>query len=136
MKIGFELAGLSDADSFIPIVLYDAFDSVMRDPFLDVVQPFAMFLDERFIDGWAVDRLDKLELHIADPRDSDQELERFSNRFVVDLQVLERLFGESEYHPRPDFEVLHPSFHSFFQISGDPGNLIDFSVLIERAKFF
>src|ERR1700722_15019193 len=105
MKIGLELAGLSDADSFIPIVLYDAFDSVIRDPFLDVVQPFSMFFYERLINGRTVDRLEKLQLPFADPGDPDQELKRLNDRFIVDLQVLERFIGESEYRPRPDFEV-------------------------------
>jgi hypothetical protein len=43
-----------------------------------MVPTLAVFLDERFIDGWTVDRLDNLKLH-----------ERLGDRFVVNLQLLE-----------------------------------------------
>src|ERR1700734_2461226 len=73
----------------------------------------------------AIDRLDQFDLHIANLRGGDQELERFSEGIAVDLQVLHRLLSEGQHRPRADAERVDPGPHALLDVSRYEANLIN-----------
>ena len=100
-----------------------------------MVQSLATPSDIVLVNHRASNGLNEFDLHVADMRDRDPELEGLLDGFAVDFEILHGLVGESEDTPRSDPKRIDPGLHRLFEIARKPCDLLNVSGLVERTQF-